>query len=263
MGELWGWEKYGAWVEGDYFPPEEGWSSFDVMVQGLRPQKLKLLPSALFLDTSTALYKSGTMSSSAILDQQGTQRTTPSAGANGGQWAYMDISTDPWRQTIVNVYQTLAQHGADLIQLDSSMEAGPQPCYNPAHAHPPGVGGNWQTLAWTDITQRIATAVGAANPDATLSAEEPGEIYLPYLSLHSGSAVDQFQDQSQLNTTHQEPVPLFPVCLSRLNPVSGLVWSAGWGWLLLPARPSTGFDLGADRELSNPRRLHLTVGALG
>jgi uncharacterized protein (TIGR03437 family) len=208
--ELWGWEKYGAWVEGDYLPPQEGWSSFDAMVQGLRPGKLRLLPSALFLDTNTALYQSGTMSSSAMLDQQSKVRTQPGVAVNAGDtWAFMDFSTDPWRQYIVNAYQTLAQHGADLIQLDSSMEAGPQLCYNPAHAHPPGNGGNWQTLAWIDITQRIVKAVGTANAGAAVSAEEPGEIYLPYLSLHHGSAVDQFTDQSQVNTTHQEPVPLF------------------------------------------------------
>ena len=49
MGELWGWEKDGNFVEGDYFPPQEGWSGFDAMVQSIRPYKLKVDPSALFL----------------------------------------------------------------------------------------------------------------------------------------------------------------------------------------------------------------------
>jgi hypothetical protein len=146
MGELWGWEKFGAWHEGDYFPPQEGWSGFDGMVQSIRPGKLRLMPSALYLDTGTDLYGSGTLAASAMLDQQGNVRTNPGAVA-GDTWAFMDFSTEPWQQYIVGVYQTLAQHGADLIQLDSSMVMGPQDCYNPVHSHPPGKGGNWQALA--------------------------------------------------------------------------------------------------------------------
>jgi uncharacterized protein (TIGR03437 family) len=208
MGQLNGWEHYGAYAYGDYFPPEEGWTSFDQMVQNILPGRLWFEPSALYLDNVTGLYKSGTMNSSAMLDQQGNQRTTASAGADGGQWVYMDFSTDPWRQYIVGMYQTLATHGVDLIQLDSSMVMGPQICYNPAHSHPPGDGGNWQTLAWIDITQKIAAAVAGANPNAALSAEEPAEVYLPYLSLHSGGGVDEFENQF-LSVPNQEPVPLF------------------------------------------------------
>jgi uncharacterized protein (TIGR03437 family) len=209
LGELWGWEKYGAWAYGDYLPPQEGWSDFDAMVQGNPSGKLHVTPSALYLDTSTSLYASGAMASSAMLDQQGDPRTQPGVAAlPGDTWAFMDVSTEPWQQYIVGVYQTLAQNGVDLIQFDSSMEAGPQPCYNPAHAHPPGDGGNWQTVAWIDLAQSAATAVTAVNPNATLSAEEPAEVYLPYFAVHHGSAVDQFEDQFSTAPT-REPVPLF------------------------------------------------------
>ena len=61
--------------EGDYFPPQEGWSGFDAMVKSLRPYKLHVKPSALLLDTASDLYKSGTMSASLMLDQQGNPRT--------------------------------------------------------------------------------------------------------------------------------------------------------------------------------------------
>ncbi|HLK31715.1 MAG TPA: DUF6259 domain-containing protein, partial [Terriglobales bacterium] len=205
MEQLNGWEKFGASAYGDYFPPQEGWNAFDAMVQSLRPGKLWLFPSALLLDTATDLYKSGTMSSSAMLDQQGNPQTTPVNGSNTGPNVFMDFSTDPWRQFMVGAYQTLASHGADLIQLDSSMVFGPVGCYNPAHQHPPGSGGNWQTLAWIDITQRITAAVAAVNPNAAVSAEEPAEVYLPYFSLYWGSGVDQLET----NPASQEPVPLF------------------------------------------------------
>ncbi len=208
MALLWGWEKYGAWVEGDYFPPKEGWSAFDAMVQSIRPGKVWLMPSALILDTATDLYRAGTMKSSAMLDQQGKERTTASGGQDTGRWVFMDISTNPWRQYMVDTFQTLARHGVDLIQLDSSMVFGPQDCYNPAHLHPPGSGGNWQTLAWIDITQRIAAAVATENPGATLAAEEPAEIYLPYLSLfYSGAPIDLFEEP--FPDPNMEPVPLF------------------------------------------------------
>lgn len=208
LGELWGWEQFGEWAYGDYFPPQEGWNNFDAMIQAIPSGRLLVLPSALYLDTGTSLYKSGAMAASAMLDQAGHARTQPGAAATPGDtWAFMDVSTDPWRQYIVGVYQTLAQHGVDLIQFDSSMEAGPQFCYNPAHTHPPGMGGNWQTLAWIDLMQRTATAVAAVNPDAALSAEEPAEVYLPYIAVHHGSAIDQYEEGTQAN--YKEPVPLF------------------------------------------------------
>jgi len=201
MGELWGWEKDGAFVEGDYFPPQQGWNGFDAMVKSLRPFKLHVKPSASLLDTASNLYKSGTMSASLMLDQQGNPRTTVIPGTSGPA-AFMDVATDPWRQYIVGVYQTLASHGADLIGVEASINYPPLPCFNPAHQHPPLSGGNWQPLAWIDISQRIASAVAGANPDAALDAEEPAEIYLSYFSLHLGNV-----DASEL--ANQEQVPLF------------------------------------------------------
>jgi hypothetical protein len=140
MLQLTGWERYGAWVEGDYFPPAEGWAAFDAMVASLRPQKLWLLPSALFLDTNTDLYRAGTMKASTMLDRSGQERTIASAGVNGGKWVYMDVSTEPWRQAMIDAYATLAAHGVDLIQFDSSMVMGNQDCFNPQHSQPAGQG---------------------------------------------------------------------------------------------------------------------------
>jgi uncharacterized protein (TIGR03437 family) len=204
-----GWEQYGDWAYGDYFPPQEGWTSFDATSQAIAGGHLSVFPSALLLDTATGLYKSGTMSPSAMLDQTGKVRTTVGGAViPGDTWAYMDFSTEPWRSYVVDVFQTLAQHHVDLIQFDSSMVLTPQPCYNPAHAHPPGMGGNWQTLGWIDLLTRTATAVAAVNPGAAFSAEEPAEMYLPYLAVHNGAAVNQFEQGSQY-TGNNEPVPLF------------------------------------------------------
>jgi uncharacterized protein (TIGR03437 family) len=209
LGELWGWEHYGQWAYGDYLPPQEGWTSFDSMIQTVPGNRVYVFPSALYLDTGTNLYKSGTMAVSAMLDQAGNPRTQPGGAAlKSDTWALMDVSTDAWRQYIVGVYQILAQHQVDLIQFDSSMEAGPQDCYNPAHSHPPGKGGNWQTQAWMQLAQQTATAVSAANPDAALAAEEPAETYLPYIAVHSGSAIDQYEQGAQF-ASYKEPVPLF------------------------------------------------------
>lgn len=66
LGELFGWEKYGTWAYGDYFPPREGWSSFDAMVQANPSGKLGVYPSALYLDTDTSLYQSGAMAASSV-----------------------------------------------------------------------------------------------------------------------------------------------------------------------------------------------------
>jgi len=209
LGELWGWEQFGQWAYGDYFPPQEGWPSFDSMIHTAPGGRVYVFPSALYLDTGTNLYKSGTMAASRMLDQSGGVRTQPgAAGLKNDTWALMDVSTDAWRQYIVGVYQTLAQHGVDLIQFDSSMEAGPEDCYNPAHSHPPGKGGNWQTQAWIDLVETTATAIGAANPDVALSAESPAEVYLPYVAIYSSADLDQYE-QSSRSAPYKEAVPLF------------------------------------------------------
>lgn len=132
-----------------------------------------------------------------MFDQAGNVRTQRGAAAlSNDTWAFMDVSTQPWQQYIVGAYQTLAQHGVDLLQFDSSMEAGPQICYNPTHSHPRGMGGNWQTQAWIDLVQKTQSAITAANPDATLSAESPAEVYLPYIAVYSSSAIDQYEQGS-------------------------------------------------------------------
>jgi uncharacterized protein (TIGR03437 family) len=209
LSELWGWEQFGQWAYGDYFPPQEGWPSFDSMIHAAPGSRFYVFPSGLYLDTGTNLYESGTMAASAMLDQAGNIRRQPGAAAlKNDTWALMDVSTDPWRQYIVGAFETLAQHGVDLIQFDSSMEAGPQDCYNSAHSHPPGKGGNWQTLAWIDLVKTTATAVTAANPDAALSAESPPEVYLPYFAVFSSSALDQYEETAQF-ALYKELVPLF------------------------------------------------------
>jgi hypothetical protein len=143
--------------------PQEGWASFDAMIHAIPTGRYYFEPSALYLDTGTSLYKSGTRMASAMLDPAGNTLTQPGAAfVKGDTWALMDVSTDPWRQCIVGVYQTFAQHGVDLTSFDSSMEAGQLPCYNPAHSHPAGMGGNWQTQAWIDLIQRTTAAVAPA-----------------------------------------------------------------------------------------------------
>jgi hypothetical protein len=77
LAELWGWEQFGQWTEGDYLPPAEGWSSFDAMVSAIPSSHVYLFPSALYLDTSTSLYKSGTMAGSLMTDSAGNVRTQP------------------------------------------------------------------------------------------------------------------------------------------------------------------------------------------
>jgi len=207
--ELEGWEPSGAFAFGDYLPPQEGWASFDAMIQA-PGGRFYLDPSALYLDTASSLYKSGTMAASVMADAAGKALTQPGAAIfQSDTWAFMDFSTDPWRQYIVNAYQTLAQHGVDLLSFDSSMEAGPVPCYNPAHSHPPGKGGDWQTQAWIDLMRRTTAAVAQVNADTAFSAEEPAEVYLPFLALHvSGASIDQYEIASQF-AGYREPVPLF------------------------------------------------------
>ena len=73
MAMLWGWEKYGCWMHGDYFPPWGGWDAFDAAIQGTKQKddRWYLLIGPSYLTTSTDVWKEGSLKPSAMLDAKG------------------------------------------------------------------------------------------------------------------------------------------------------------------------------------------------
>ena len=65
LGLIFGWEKYGSWYAGDYFPPQEGWNAFDAAIQSGKQQAQRwwVFPSPNYLSMPTDLWKSGGLQS--------------------------------------------------------------------------------------------------------------------------------------------------------------------------------------------------------
>jgi uncharacterized protein (TIGR03437 family) len=207
VGMMWGWEHYGEWAYGDWFPPQEGWTAFDQAITSLHTASNR---SYLFigwtaLDMVTALWTGGTLSESAVLDSSGK---TIIASIPGHRFVTMDISSAAWQQVLVNAGTTLASHGVDLIQLDGFPWGAREGCFSTAHSHPPG-NGLWQMNATADLLTRFRTSVRDAKPDAAISGEGIAEVYLPWLDMyHSRDNWFEVKDADQ-QALGAEPVPLF------------------------------------------------------
>jgi hypothetical protein len=206
LAQLLGWEHYGEWRYGDWFPPEEGWFSFDQTMSSAHAlsDRTYLIISPWLIDTSTGLWQSGAMSASAILNMAGELVTDSDAGHT---WAYMDISTAAWRQNVLTAGITLASHSVDAIQLDQFPITPPVPCFNPAHSHPPGAGGNWQSTAFTDFIGTFRSAIRAVKPDIAVSGETGAEVFLPWMDVHTSR--DNWIEVGEATPLSTEPIPLF------------------------------------------------------
>ena len=208
LGMLWGWERYGAWYSGDYFPPSESWSSFDQTMSAIHAagNRSYLFIAPDFLETSTGLWQSGAMKTAAVLDRNGQVVTT--ADNQGRRWAYMDPTVPQWQDHMIDAGVTLASHAVDLIQLDGLPWNKPVACYDPSHGHPLGGGGDWRSRALFDFLPRFRQAVLHAKPDAVISGEGGLESYLPWLDMvHSRDNWYEVTDPDQ-SKLGAEVVPL-------------------------------------------------------
>jgi hypothetical protein len=206
---VWGWEKYGEWFYGDYFPPRGGWDSFDSFLKKGRQQdnRFFFLISPHFLEISTELWKSGTLKNTAMVDANGNNLFADFEP--GRKYAYMDLSALSWRSEVVQAAGLLAQHGADVVQLDNFPWTIQPACHDTRHGHPPGRGGNWQSAASRTLLEQAAQTMTSARRDALLSGEGGAELYIPWLTFYHSrdpgfefSAVQDYRNGA-------EPVPLF------------------------------------------------------
>lgn len=210
VGMLWGWERYGAWFYGDYFPPFEGWEAFDEIVEALHAQgdRLNVFIGAWSIETSTELWRSGEPRPFAMRNADDSIKVAP-PWEPGREWVFMDVATDYWRDRLVETVGTLAEHGVDLVQLDGFPWTEPQDCFALNHGHPPGRGGTWQTEAWLVALQQIRERAKAINPELALSGEGGAELFLPYLDVYHSR--DNWAEVFDWNITQQgaEVIPLF------------------------------------------------------
>jgi len=206
LGMLWGWEKYGCWFHGDYFPPNGGWEAFDAGALAAKQQgnRWYLLTSPSFVTASLDIWKTGALKSCVMLDEN----LKPILQADAHEYVIMDHSTTAWQAQVVNDATQLARHGVDVIHLDG-FPRGPVGCFDPTHGHPVGQGGNWQSQAWDKLLAAVKTSVQGTNKEAVLGSEGTTELLLPWMTMaYSRDPVfeSMYPDEAQLGW---EPIPLF------------------------------------------------------
>ncbi len=213
------WEKHGAWVTPDYFPPFGGQEAFTAVTRQLHQQGdramvflsgLKWTLSKEFssgkepYDSQAEFDRRGR--SSAISDAQGQAFVIGKANADVGRYAEICIATPLGREILSGSTAACQQLGIDCVQADQIVGGGQPPCFHPQHGHPPG-GGHWMSAALYEQMAAVRREGKARDHNFAFSIEEPGELYIPVLDTYH--ARDYAQVRWPRSGDGIEGVPLF------------------------------------------------------
>ncbi|MCX6901587.1 MAG: DUF6259 domain-containing protein [Verrucomicrobia bacterium] len=187
------WERHGAWVTPDYFPPFGGAEQFSQTV------------SELGKDSNRAMvYLSGlrwTLKNKIVAKEYDG---APSFQREAARWATVaengkpDIKDQP---SEVGVHANLCQatrYAKDLltrtalecvalgiacVQMDQMVGLGTPPCYSKEHGHPPGYG-VWQYEGLRDLFTQMRRQCRQKHPGFAMSLEGPAELAIPLLDVY-------------------------------------------------------------------------------
>ena len=191
---LMAWEKRGAWVTPDYFPPFGGAEAFRSATSQLHAHGHRTL---VFLSglkwTLQKNTKGASVDDRAEFDRRGRAHAigdpTGKAAIYGkpehgvGQHAQICAATPLAREILLGSTLQCQRLGIDCVQADQIVGGGLPPCYHPDHGHPPG-GGNWCAKKLYDIFAEIQRKGKAVDPDFAFAIEEPAEFFIPVLDTY-------------------------------------------------------------------------------
>jgi hypothetical protein len=223
---LQGWEHGGDWFTGDYFPPYEGWTSFDNMVASLHKtgNYLILEPDALHVDATAPIWMSGEALAGAALSQDGQPIL------NGGftlppythTFYQMNPASDYWQQQLRNIVTTMASHKVDVVHFDTWPVTQNADDYSPGH--PPGKGGTWQWQAWQTLMPTIESAGVTINKNLAFSSEQAQELMIPYVAFYDDR--DAMAEESY--ATEGAVIPLFGYVYKPYVQAQSQYWNGGY-----------------------------------
>lgn len=88
------------------------------------------------------------------------------------------------RETMRNIFLDVARLGTPLVSFDQEIGGGQrEPCYNPAHGHPPGYG-NWMWTGFRDLCADILREGKPIQPELGLLMENVSELAIPYMATY-------------------------------------------------------------------------------
>lgn len=187
-----GWEKHGAWVGPNYYPPVEGDQAFKQAINTLKQagnHGFTYISGTVWRITRDDIgYENHELFNSLGLPWVALKKDqTPLFDlfyeSIGWQSARMCPMTDFWHNMVVENALESARLGCDIIQIDEFPIGSIYPCYNASHDHPLGYS-NEISLAYISILEDIRTQGRKINPQLIMSIEEPCELYLPYIDTY-------------------------------------------------------------------------------
>lgn len=214
---LMSWEKHGAWVTPDYFPPRGGDEGFSGVTRSLRKQGDRSLVFLSGLNWTLQKDRDGRSYDSqaefdvrgrpsAISDAAGEALLTGTPPADVGRFARICSTTALAKEILNGSALRCQQLGIDCVQADQIVGGGQPLCYHPKHDHPPG-GGAWCSKALYELFSEIRRDGKAKDAGFAFSIEEPAEFFIPVLDTYH--ARDYMQGRWPRTGAATEGIPLF------------------------------------------------------
>ena len=198
-----GWEKHGAWIGPDYFPPRGGEAYYIELSRRLaaRGDHLQVFTSGFRWGVRKPVKEIRDQSQPRVYtDWDGTsdflQRGQAAAAIDAdGQmlfqqpaWAdnyILCVGSQAATDVLSECFRQIYGYGIAGIDLDQNIGAEVPDCYSADHGHPIGRG-VWQHQAMCRFLADVRHAAHSGNSDRFLGVEEPCEAYIPWIDAVHG-----------------------------------------------------------------------------
>jgi len=211
-----GWEKHGAWITPDYFPPYGGEKAFRqataaVLGQGdytlvfLSGLKWTLERSREDFNGWEEFERRAQEWATVGEDGEVLIRGKPDAGV--GRYAQICPATEPARKMLADSTRQCVRMGVLGVQVDQVVGGAAPACYSRDHGHPAGPG-KWLSEAVYQAFEAAVRTGKRENPSYAFAIEEPNELFLPLLDCYHARDY-QFGRWPRGGPGQPYPVPLF------------------------------------------------------
>ncbi len=200
-----GWEKHGAWIGPDYFPPRGGDLYYTELSRRLaaRGDHMHVFTSGFRWGVRKPVREIRDKSKPRVYTQwDGTpdfMRHGKSAAAINAEgqmvfqqpaWAdnyLLCTGSQAATDLLAKCFQQIYALGISGVDLDQNLGAEAYDCYSAEHGHPLGRG-VWQYEATKRFLAGVRTAAQAGNPSRFIGVEEPCEAFIPWIDAVHGRA---------------------------------------------------------------------------
>ncbi len=186
---FWHWEHYGFWIAPDSFPPvggEEAMIRAAEQVRSWRKTHLRHMFSCgqywLHKDITDDIFDTQIMKMAELPRGESRKSRLIRHHDYIGDFVRCCPSSEDFQEKILHLVSKLAEYHHDFISMDIWPLGQPNPCYNPRHSHPPGLG-RWYVEANMRMLEKMHEIVCAKEPDAVFGGESMAEPYLPWMQV--------------------------------------------------------------------------------